>query len=134
MPRILDLDKFAAVSKSHYGLESGGTCYIVKNPFNLEIIESYDIDRVENPQTLKIKWAKIKTAQGDLISVTDSGCFIELQEYKGFVECRPENTNKGESPSFAAMPVGSLKKIGKDMINSLPMTFDERGKVIMSRI
>lgn len=134
MPRILKLDKFAAVSKSNYGLESGGTCYVVKEPFYLEIIESYDIDKIEDPQTLKIKWSKIKTADGDLISVTDSGCFIELVEYNGFVEYRPENLKKEGVPSFDSMPVGSLKKIGKDMINSTPMPFDERGKVIMSRI
>lgn len=134
MPRITKLDDFSKDSKSRYGLESGGSCYIVKDPFYLEIIELYKIEKIETPQTLKTQWSKIKTMEGDLISVTDSGCFIELVGYNGFVECRPEKIGKEGEPSFDSLPQGYLEKIGRDMIDSNPMTFDERGKVIMSRI
>jgi len=134
MPRILKIDSFSKEFKSNYGLDSGGTCYMVKEPFYLEIIQSYDIDKIQTPQTLKMKWGRIKTTKGDLISVTDSGCFIELVGYNGFVECRPEKIEKGGTPSFSSLPGEYLKKIGKDLINSTPMSFDDRNKVIITRI
>lgn len=134
MPRILKIDNFTKEHKSNYGLDSGGTCYMVKEPFYLEIIQSYDIDKIQVPQTLKMKWGKIKVSKGDIISVTDSGCFVELEGYNGFVECRPEKIEKSGEPSFSSLPGEYLKKLGKDMINSVPMSFEDRNKVIITRI
>ena len=71
--------------------------------------------------------------QNDIISVTKSGCFTQLKDYDGFVECKPENLSKEGEPKFDRFPKEMLRKIGKDIINSKPMTFEERGKIIIAR-
>lgn len=133
MPRILKIDKFTDSFKSSYGLETG-FCYLVKSPFYLEIISSYEIVEIGEAPSVKPVWSKIKAAPEDLLSVTNSGCFIELNDYNGFIECRPERTSKEGDPSFDSFPSNSLNKIGKDMIDCKPMAMEERKKVIIVRI
>jgi len=134
MSKILKIDNFAKSNKSKYGLESGGTCYLVKSPFYLEVISSYEIESLGKPNKLKEVWSKVKVAPEDIISVTDSGCFLQLKDITGFVECRPEIFSKKGEPDFDTFPKESLTRIGMDMIDSNPMTFEERKKLIITRI
>jgi hypothetical protein len=133
MPRILKIDNFEKDFKPEYGLDSDGSCYIVKSPFYIEIISSYEIEELGTPPKIKPVWSRIKLMQNDIISVTKSGCFAQLKDYDGFVECKPENLSGEGEPKFDRFPKEMLRKIGKDIINSKPMTFEERGKIIIAR-
>jgi len=134
MRRIFKIDNFTKDSKSKYGLDSGGSCYIVTQPFHIEIISAYPIEVLGTPNKLKYEWNKIKLYNDDVISVTNSGCFVELKGYDGFIECRPERTSKEGEPSYDRFPIKSLEKIGKGMISSNPMSFEERKKVVITRV
>jgi|694.fasta_scaffold03069_29 hypothetical protein len=134
MPRILKIDNFEKDAKPKYGLGSDGTCYMVKETFYLEIAETYTVEEIGDPNLLKTKWAKIKTLEGDMISISNSMAFIELKGFTGFVECRPENKTKEGEPNFDALPPEYLEKIGKGLIGSNPMTFEERRKAVIARI
>lgn len=133
MPRILKIDNFQKDFKTEYGLDADGSCYIVKDSFYIEIISSYEIEELGKPQKVKPVWSKIKLMQNDVISSSIGGCFVQLKDYDGFIECRPENLSKEESPKFDAFPKELLRKIGKDVINCKPMSFEERAKLIIAR-
>jgi hypothetical protein len=135
MTRISKINDFVSDFESKYGLDAGGSCYIVKNDFYLEIISSYEDDKsIEGPlKYINPVWSKIKVTEGDLISVTKNGCFIEIKEVEGFVECRPEPTSKEMEPKLDRFPDDYLEKIGNDIISSKPMSFEERKKIIITR-
>lgn len=133
MSRILKIDNFENEFKPEYGLDSDGSCYLVKSTFTAEIISSYEIEEIAKPPKIKPIWSKIKLNENDVISVTKAGCFLQLNDYDGFVECRPENLSKEGQPKFDKFPKEMLRKIGKDIINSKPMTFEERTKLIVAR-
>lgn len=135
MPNILKIDQFQKDFKSKYGLDADGSCYLVKSPFYLEIISAYDREDKKSNHISKVKpvWTRINTQDGDVISVTASGCFIQLNDYTGFIECRPENLSNEEEPKFDKFPNDMLKKIGKDIIDSKPMSFEERSKITIAR-
>jgi len=134
MPRILNIDKFQKEFKTEYGLDSDGSCYIVKNPFYVEIVSSYEIEELGKPAKVKPVWTKIKLLQNDVISSSNGGCFVQLKDYDGFIECRPENLSKEGEPKFDRFSKEMLRKIGKDIINSKPMSFEKRSKLIVARI
>lgn len=133
MSRILKIDNFEKDFEPKYGLDSGGSCYIIKKSFPLEVISSYDIEELEEPKKLKPVWSSIKCLEGDIISITKSGSFIQFKDYIGFIECRPENISKKGEPDFDRFPKDMIKKIGKNMIDSKPMTLEERAKLIIAR-
>ena len=133
MSRILKIDNFQKDFKTEYGLDSDGSCYIVKSPFYIEIISSYEIEELGKPAKVKPIWSKIKLLQNDVISSSVGGCFVQLKDYDGFIECRPENLSKEGEPKFDRFPKEMLRKIGKDVINSKPMSFEERNKLIIAR-
>lgn len=134
MNKISKIDNFTRDFKSKYGLESEGSSYIVKNDFYVDVISSYEIEEIGNPPLVKPVWSRIKLINGDLISVTSQGVFVELKDFEGFIECRPETTSKEGEPSFDKFERAKLNKIGYDMIESKPMTFEERKKLIINRI
>ncbi len=133
MPRILKIDNFEKEFKPEYGLDSEGSCYIVNSPFYVEIISTYETEELGTPAKVKPIWTRIKLLQNDIISSTKSGCFLQLKDYDGFIECRPERLSKEGEPSFDRFPKEMLRKIGKDIINSKPMDFEERRKLRISR-
>lgn len=134
MGNILKIDKFSNVSKSLYGLEANGNCYTVKEPFYLEAIIFYDKDFSGEIPKLSPSWAKLKAEKGDIISVTNEGCYIELNDYPGYIECRPETLSDKESPKFDKFPEDNLVKIGQNLLKCKPMTFEERKNVSMIRV
>jgi hypothetical protein len=134
MNKISRIDNFTADSKSKYGLEAGGTSYMINKDFYIEVLSSYDIEKIGEPNILKPVWSRIKLINGDIISVTSSGAFLELKDFEGFLECRPESSSKEGEPSFDRFIKENISKIGKDMISSNPMTLEERKKLITSRI
>jgi hypothetical protein len=133
MPRILKIDNFEKDFKPEYGLDADGSCYLVISSFYLEIISSYETEELGTPPKIKPVWTRIKLLQNDMISITKAGCFVQLKDYEGFVECMPENLSKEGEPKFDTFPKEMLRKIGKDIIDAKPMTFEERGKLIIAR-
>jgi hypothetical protein len=133
MSRILKIDQFTKDFPSFYGLEGDGTCYIITSTFNLEILVSYNSKgKIGDVNYLEPKWEQYKGLEGDLITCNKNGCFIEPKSLEYFVECRPSNkTNTGE-PNFNKFPIESLKKQGKNLINSFTMGFEERGKITIT--
>ena len=125
MSSILKIDQFQKDFKSKYGLDADGSCYLIKSSFYLEIISSYESENKESNHISKVKpiWTRINTHDGDVISVTTSGCFIQLNDYTGFIECRPENISKEGEPKFDKFPDDMLKKIGKDIKKGLKKVF-----------
>lgn len=134
MGNILKIDDFTKDSKSKYGLESGGTCYLVKEPFYLEAIIFYEKDESGGVHKLNPSWVRIKTQKDDLISVTNDGCYIELKDYDGYLECRPESISSKESPKFDRFSLKNLQKTGKNLLKCNPMIFDERKNVSITRV
>lgn len=134
MNRISKIDNFTSDFKSKYGLEAGGSSYVVKKDLYVEVISSYEIETIGEPNILKPIWSRIKLIKDDLLSVTSQGVFLELKDFEGFLECRPESSSKDGEPSFDKFDKESISKIGKDMISSNPMTFEERKKLITNRI
>jgi hypothetical protein len=134
MAKISKIDNFVKDFKSKYGLESEGTSYVVTKEFYVEVISSYKIEKIGEPPIVKPQWSKIKLEKNDIISVTSSGVFAEIKGFDGFLECKPERYSKEGEPSFDRFEKSNLSKIGKDMITSKPMTFEEREKLIITRI
>ena len=134
MGNILKIDNFSNEFKSKYGLESNGNCYIVKDPFYVEVITFYKKEYSDEIPKLIPSWTRIKAEKDDLISITNSGCYIEIKGYTGYLECRPEIISKKGSPSFDKFPEQKLEMIGKNLLKCNPMTFEERKNVSIARI
>lgn len=136
MTKITKIDDFVSDFGSMYGLEAKGNCYLVNSDFYLEIISSYDEDKSIEGDIKYVTpfWSRIKVSDGDLISVTKNGCYLELKDFDGFVECRPEIESKDTEPKFDKFPNEYLDSIGKNILSSKPMSFEERKKVTMSRL
>ena len=134
MGNILKIDKFSNVSKSLYGLEANGNCYTVKEPFYLEAITSYEKDSSGEMKKITPSWNKIRAEKDDLISVVKDGCYIELNDYPGYIECRPESLSDKESPKFDKFPEDNLERIGQNLLKCKPMTFEERKNLLMTRL
>ena len=134
MPRILKIDNFIKDFPVSYGLESDGTCYEVTNPFYIEIIEEYkkEGEIQEQPRFAPV-WVKISTKEGDLISITESGSFIKLKGFDGFVACRPFNPRPEGEPSFNKFPDGMVEKIGKGLITGNTLSMEDRKNIIIER-
>lgn len=134
MARILKLDKFSNNSKSMYGLEGDGACFIVKKPFYVEVLSFYNREAEGDIIKLTPSWTRIKLQNGDLISVTKEECYVELKDFEGFIPCRPENPASEETPSFSKFEIENLDRIGKNVMKSKPMPFDERKNVTVVRV
>ena len=133
MARILKIDNFTDAFPSFYGLEGDGTCYSVKNSFSINILISYDVKgKMGDIDYLEPTWSQYQCQEGDLITCNKNGCYIEPKSSEYFVECMPNDKTKPGEPSFDKFPQEDLKKIGKDLINSQSMGFEERKKITLT--
>jgi hypothetical protein len=133
MTRILKIDNFVNASPSFYGLEGDGACYSVTTTFSLHILISYDVKgKIGDIDYLEPSWSQYQCQEGDFITCNKSGCYIEPKISEYFVECRPTDKTKLGEPSFNKFPLESLKKIGKNLINSTSMGFEERKKITLT--
>jgi hypothetical protein len=139
MNKILKINNFTEESGSRYGLDTGGTCYIVKKPFHAELNVFYNREPYGKGIKLTPSWAKIKLENGDMISVTDDECYVELKGFNGFLQCRPDGLldkkdAKLEEPNFISFPIENLERIGKNILKCKPMAFDDRKNVSVVRV
>ena len=134
MKNILKIDNFANAFKSMYGLEGDGNSYIVKDPFYVEAILFYDRETKKGVTEIHPSWTRIKCEPGDLISVTENGCYLEITDSKGFVECRPERSTSEEVPNLDKFPEDKLERIGKNVLKCKPMSLEERKNISVFRV
>jgi hypothetical protein len=134
MGRVKPLDLYKKDFPSLFGLEFG-EYYETLEDFFLEVIDSY---RVSSEKTgikyLKPEWSRIRSIQGDLITVNHSGAYLIPKGEEFFIPCKPEFISKKEEPSFDKFPINFLKKIGKDVVEGHSMGFEDRKKIIFTRI
>ena len=135
MSRILKIDNFAKDFPSVYGLDADGTCYEVKEPFYLEVIIGYESKgTISGVKYFEPTWSKIKCEKGDLITASKSGCYLQAKGSEGFMECKPVSETPEGSPELENIPSKFMNKVGKDLMNIRPLSFEERNKITSARL
>jgi hypothetical protein len=135
MSRILKIDNFTNDFPSVYGLDADGTCYEVKEPFYLEVIIGYESKgTISGVKYFEPKWSKIKCEKGDLITASKSGCYLQAKGSEGFMECKPVSETPEGSPGLENIPSKFMNKVGKDLMNIRPLSFEERNKITSARL
>jgi hypothetical protein len=135
MSRILKIDNFANDFPSVYGLDADGTCYEVKEPFYLEVIIGYESKgTISGVKYFEPTWSKIKCEKGDLITASKSGCYLQAKGSEGFMECKPVSETPEGSPGLENIPSKFMNKVGKDLMNIRPLSFEERNKITSARL
>lgn len=127
MPRITRIDNYIEAFPSYYGLEGDGTCYSVITPFFLSVLQAYVVKgQINNINYSEPLWEQYECKEGDLITCNSSGCYIQPLNSEYYVPCEPKDLSKPGEPSFNKFPEKFLKKLGKELINSVIMGFEER--------
>ena len=135
MSRILKIDNFTKDFPSVYGLDADGTCYEVKEPFYLEVIIGYESKgTISRVKYFEPTWSKIKCEKGDLITASKSGCYLQAKGSEGFMECKPVSETPEGSPGLENIPSKFMNKVGKDLMNIRPLSFEERNKITSARL
>jgi hypothetical protein len=135
MSRILKIDNFTKDFPSVYGLDADGTCYEVKEPFYLEVIIGYESKgTISGVKYFEPTWSKIKCEKGDLITASKSGCYLQAKGSEGFMECKPVSETPEGSPGLENIPSKFMNKVGKDLMNIRPLSFEERNKITSARL
>jgi hypothetical protein len=118
-----------------YGLVADGTCYEVKEPFYLEVISGYESKgTISGVKYFEPTWSKIKCENGDLIPASKCGCYLQTKVYEGFMECRPVQEAPEGTPKLENIPSKFMNKVGKDLMNIHPLSFEERNKITSARL
>lgn len=134
MTRILKIDQYTNDFPSIYGLDADGSCYEIIGGLLLDALLSYkEIESIEHGKYFEPIWTRILTIKGDLILSSKNGAFIKFMDHVGFVPCKPGQETKPGEPPMLGFPPDFIKKIGKDLMNDKPMSFEERNEVIKER-
>lgn len=125
---IRNIRDFKKDDTAKYGLDGVGYFYEVSDPFDIEILTGYD----ESKEGYKKRWEKIKTSDGDTISVGKDKTYLYPNDFDGFVECRPR---KEEHSSLWNKMTNDkkIKKIGKTPSGSRPLLMSERSELSLRR-
>lgn len=130
MNSIKKIQDFTSDIKSNYGLDGIGYFYEILDPFDIEILVGYD--KESSKGETKIKWGKIKTKIGDLISVGKNKTYFHPEDFEGFVECRP--VKKEYSTLWNKLADDSkIKKMGKTPTGNRPLLMSERDELSLNR-
>ncbi len=135
MHRILSIDQFTKDFPSRYGIESKSDCYIVDEPFFLEILLGYqEYANLDGIKLMSPVWKKMIAYEGDVIAVNLLGTYIIPNENNFYIECRPLSKTKVDEPSFDRFSEYPLSKIGKNVMGSVhPMSFSQRKELMINR-